>query len=87
MNLRPEVKFESTNNNESTSIESDYYLNETQKRIFKILRGNPLMTQREIAKNVKCSVSTVNENIKKMEKVGIIKREKQIGRTRIIINE
>ena len=58
-----------------TTQENFAMLNETQKNIIKLIKNNPSITQKEIAKELKITRDGVKYNISVLKEMNIIIRE------------
>ena len=58
----------------TTPKASPISMNETQKRILKMIKNNPKVTQKEIARELNLTVRAVKLSMKNMSEKGIIKR-------------
>lgn len=67
-------KYEKTTNQETTQ-ENYAMLNETQIRIIKLIKENPSITQKEIAKELKMTRDGVKYNMNVLKEMSIISRE------------
>ena len=60
---------------EETTTEKNEILNDNQRKIIAIIKANPLILQRDIAKKLNISIDGVRYNMNILKKLNIIKRE------------
>ena len=74
---------------EMKTLKKGSYTNMTksQKMIYKIVKETPGLSQKEIAKKIDLTLSTVNYHINSMTKAGVVRLERDGNRTSCYVDK
>lgn len=71
---------------QETTQEINSNLNDSQKTILQLMKSNPTITRKELAKQMNITEDGVKYNLQKLKNLGIIKREGSTKNGVLIIN-